>query len=72
MEPSELSKLIKYERQFNWSITKYDVEVLLGRVITNEEFNEFGKLFSEHFKYQYDDTLKWLAENYDEVKEWDE
>lgn len=69
----ELSKLVKYERQFNWSLTKHKVETELGREITNEEFYSFAKHFEKNFIIQYAMTLEWQANAWDnEVSHWEE
>jgi hypothetical protein len=70
MESEELSKMVKYERQFNWSLNKHMVEQRLGYEISNEEFVWFAKHFESNFLIQFAETLNWQCEDWDEVKTW--
>ena len=63
-----------YKRQFNWSLTKEQVERYLGRpLVDHKEFIRFCKHFESNFILQFPDTLEWQAREWDdEVKHWDD
>ena len=60
----------KIEGNIEWSLTKEVVERELGMTITDEEFELFGKHFKENFEAQFNETLEWLASEWEEVKTW--
>jgi hypothetical protein len=70
MELNELSKFVKYEREFKWTLDKSMVEKRLGYEITNEEFYYFAKHFENNFINQFAITLDWQSDEWEEVQSW--
>jgi hypothetical protein len=42
----------------------------LGKSITDSEFNIFFEAFHDYFKSEYNNTLDWLSEDWENIK-WD-
>ena len=53
-----------------WKLTKNQVEMEMGKKITDEEFDLFAKHFKNNFEAQYEGTLEFQASNWDSVKTW--
>ena len=71
VEPNELSKLVKFERDFKWVLDKSMVEKRFGKKMTNEEFYFFAKHFERNYLHQFAITLDWQVDEWDLVQTWD-
>ena len=60
----------KFERTFNWSITKDQAEKYVGP-LSDLEFDHFCKVFEEVFYNEYQGTLELFREDWAEFKTWD-
>lgn len=58
----------KFERTFNWSLTKDQVESRLGPM-SDKEFDHFCKTFEIVFFDYYQNTLDILIQDWEEFKE---
>jgi hypothetical protein len=61
---------MKHTGIIEWTLTKEMVEKKLGFEINEQEFKRFAELFEENFRLQFNETLDWQAEEWEEVKEW--
>jgi hypothetical protein len=64
-------EVILFNGIIKWSLDKEMVELELGYKINNEEFKLFCNHFQHNFEAQFQDTLEWQAQDWDEVKTWD-
>jgi hypothetical protein len=64
-------EVILFNGLIEWSLDKEMVQSELGYEITNEEFILFCKLFQKNFEAQFQDTLEWQAQDWEEIKTWD-
>jgi len=62
---------MKHTGIIEWTLTKEMVEKKMGKKISNEEFDLFCQHFHNNFLAQFDDTLSWQVDDWDEVKEWE-
>jgi len=62
---------LEYKGVTTWTLTKDRVEKEIGKTISNEEFDLFCQHFHNNFLAQFDDTLSWQADDWDEVKDWE-
>ena len=60
----------KFERTFNWSITKDQAEHYVGP-LSDKEFDHFCKIFTELFYNEYNEILENLKEDWEEYKTWE-
>lgn len=61
---------MEYSHNIEWTLTKSQVEIEMGKQITDEEFEFFAKHFKNNFEAQFEATLEWQASDWDEVKTW--
>lgn len=61
---------MEYTGTIEWKLTKEMVEKQLGYEINDDEFKHFAQLFETNFKLQFEETLEWQADEWDEVKTW--
>ena len=64
-------EVILFNGIIKWSLDKKMVELELGYEINNDEFRLFCCHFQNNFEAQFQDTLEWQAQDWDEVKIWD-
>lgn len=61
----------KFERTFNWSITKDQAEKYVGP-LSDKEFDHFCKVFEDVFSSYYEGTFELFQEDYwNEFRYWD-
>ena len=54
-----------------WELPKELIESELRRKINNDEYLLFCQHFHNNFEAQFQDTLEWQAQDWEEVKTWD-
>jgi hypothetical protein len=62
---------MEFTGNFEWTLTKSEVEIQLGYEISDEEFVYFSKHFKNNFEAQFEATLEWQTTEWDEVKSWE-
>ena len=61
----------KFERTFNWSITKNQAEGYVGP-LSDKEFDHFCKVFENVFYIEYESILDNFRDDYwEEYESWD-
>jgi hypothetical protein len=61
---------MEYTGNIEWKLTKSQVELEMGKQISDEEFEYFAKHFENNFEAQFESTLESQVSNWDEVKTW--
>jgi len=60
---------MKYERQFNVKFTYDEIVEEFGFDLPLNEWGMFCECFSEYFRSEYANTIEWMKEEWDELKE---
>jgi hypothetical protein len=63
-------EILEYKGVISWILSKNKVEKEMGKKLSNEEFDLFCQHFHNNFLAQFDDTLSWQVDDWDEVKDW--
>ena len=60
---------MKYERQFNVKFDYDEIVEEFGFDLPLKDWGLFCEIFTDYFKLEYSNTIEWMKEEWDELKE---